>query len=1114
MPPTLREELFKTQGTFEAWVWPNATFPLTFHPIFAKDKSFGFGLFSDTSAKHSVAFFFGDLDSGAWKTVPSVSTPSVSNDGWTHIALSFNVTIITNITGAAAAYSMTHRRSQEALFQPNAGSDDEADRPLAYQSQQGNQRSRPLYKSSSSSPSSLSTSSSSKTQRFQPRDILDMYIDVVAFVNGQLSGFESFPLTPNFVIPESPLYLWRHYFTVGNQSSTPIIEPWAGNLAEVRIWDAAMDQQAVQSSMGRTLQSQTPNLTAYWPTNDCQGGYVEGFSPDQLTSTIISGAWDPGAWPPVNFSCPNDCSQHAAECTADGVCVCDAGWDGPDCSLPDCRPSCVHGVCIGGAAGCLCDDYWAGPGCEGISVEKNGTVLPPNTTCSSFAIAEGAFVYLGGPLTVAGNATVEGWIFPAPGLSALSLQVLSALVVAPSGGISVSSTSFYRALPAIYPSAGSYGGCALNQTCPARISCTNEVYGDFRAPSFPGAAGIGSKADRDPAGGQITIDVYSLVCDGAIEADGVGTASGGSVFIRFHSFGNETQATFSGAGIISASNLPIPGEQISGSGGRVSLTGFIADGDASSVPSMFATATFNSAPGTIFLQNQILLPFVSLLQPGGISSPTSTLVISQTLPRLPPYPTALPAMDYGVIDDLVISNALFMIEPPGVLNVSGICYIEAGSSVNFTGLHCASIPPAGGSTTAATSTLAPTSTQTFTTTRTSGPKIQPTALIEMIIASVFGFLILLAFVLLGVWFWRKSRKSRKQHAGYTALNNTPGFDYMTYSNPGDKQHHQAINGSSSGIRIPSQSRLAAPLMGVSSSQRGSLESPAGPYNSAPSYRKLEAFSGENFENALSGYEIDFKELQIIHPPIAKGGFGVVNRALYKGTNVAVKTLFEHLGELPLEEFCREIRALGRIHHPNIVLLMGACRDPLCIVTEFVERGSLFDVIHRHPEDLTPRNIVQIVQGAVCGLAFLHAQVPPILHRDLKSANILITKNYEAKIADFGLSRQMSALSSVYSQSLTKRIGTTRWTAPEVLIGGNYTEKSDVYSFGMILYEIFSGNVPFFEEMWDSKVEEQIVAGTRPDIPQSTPPMFEEIMRACWITPAERPSFSNIASTLA
>lgn len=97
------------------------------------------------------------------------------------------------------------------------------------------------------------------------------------------------------------------------------------------------------------------------------------------------------------------------------------------------------------------------------------------------------------------------------------------------------------------------------------------------------------------------------------------------------------------------------------------------------------------------------------------------------------------------------------------------------------------------------------------------------------------------------------------------------------------------------------------------------------------------------------------------------------------------------------------------------------------VTELAERGCLYDVIHQTPEEMTWNRIRSIALDSCRGLAYLHNQVPPILHRDLKSANVLISDSFVAKISDFGIAKRLQI------NTMTQRVGTTRWTAPEVCL---------------------------------------------------------------------------------
>eukprot|EP01094_Clydonella_sp_ATCC50884_P010612 TRINITY_DN2033_c1_g1_i1.p1 TRINITY_DN2033_c1_g1~~TRINITY_DN2033_c1_g1_i1.p1 ORF type:complete len:2147 (+),score=597.65 TRINITY_DN2033_c1_g1_i1:403-6441(+) len=334
---------------------------------------------------------------------------------------------------------------------------------------------------------------------------------------------------------------------------------------------------------------------------------------------------------------------------------------------------------------------------------------------------------------------------------------------------------------------------------------------------------------------------------------------------------------------------------------------------------------------------------------------------------------------------------------------------------------------------------------------------------------------------------------------------------------------------------------------------------------------------------LRSWEITYSDLDIEHPPIARGAYGIVSRAMYNGTVVAVKTLLYGIGEEErvTEEFHREIQNYSRLHHPNIVLFIGACLDPLCIVIEYVERGSLADILKREREAqrrsqcsslLPPPGIlsiqgsggpsdgagsasvseerqevlieleegedgnavapsssagqaehwvgvssrlpwtlrISIAIGAARGMAYLHSK--GIIHRDLKSPNILITADWDAKITDFGGSRA----TSIQSRGLMTKtnIGTTRWLAPEVHLGLEYTQAVDVYSFGIVLWELLAGKIPFADVPWDAEVVDGVVKGVRPPLPPYTPPELGKLIVECWDgDPAKRPDFKYVLAKL-
>ncbi|PKI35987.1 hypothetical protein CRG98_043616 [Punica granatum] len=189
--------------------------------------------------------------------------------------------------------------------------------------------------------------------------------------------------------------------------------------------------------------------------------------------------------------------------------------------------------------------------------------------------------------------------------------------------------------------------------------------------------------------------------------------------------------------------------------------------------------------------------------------------------------------------------------------------------------------------------------------------------------------------------------------------------------------------------------------------------------------------------------------------------------------------------------------MKRLRHPNIVLFMGAITQPpqLCIVTEYLPRGSLYKLLHRtvDREKLDERRRLNMAYDVAKGMNYLHKRNPPIVHRDLKSPNLLVDKTYTVKVCDFGLSRSKA---NTYLSSKTAA-GTPEWMAPEVLLDMPSNEKSDVYSFGVILWELAT-----LQQPWSHLNPAQVIAavglkGKRLDIPQDLNPRVASIIEACW-----------------
>ncbi|CAA9986735.1 tyrosine kinase-like protein, putative [Plasmodium knowlesi strain H] len=156
------------------------------------------------------------------------------------------------------------------------------------------------------------------------------------------------------------------------------------------------------------------------------------------------------------------------------------------------------------------------------------------------------------------------------------------------------------------------------------------------------------------------------------------------------------------------------------------------------------------------------------------------------------------------------------------------------------------------------------------------------------------------------------------------------------------------------------------------------------------------------------------------------------------------------------EFFSEMDILSTLRHPNVSLFLGALKYPQGIALEYINCGSIFDLIHKHKVKIELRDIIKMGKEIAAFMCFLHYK--GILHCDLKSSNILLSMSGEIKICDFGL--------SVHNFTKKPRflgiVGTYQWTAPEILRGEGYTEQADVYSFGVILWEMVHRQIPFRE----------------------------------------------------
>jgi hypothetical protein len=269
------------------------------------------------------------------------------------------------------------------------------------------------------------------------------------------------------------------------------------------------------------------------------------------------------------------------------------------------------------------------------------------------------------------------------------------------------------------------------------------------------------------------------------------------------------------------------------------------------------------------------------------------------------------------------------------------------------------------------------------------------------------------------------------------------------------------------------------------------------------------------DDAAGAWEIDPHDVTL-GPRIGIGSYGEVYKGTWRGTEVAVKRFIEQQNLSPqlVQEFRDEVAMMARLRHPNIVLFLGAVTRPphLAIVTQFMPRGSLFRLIHRSTtSSLDARRRHAIAMDIARGMHYLHSCRPAIVHRDLKSPNLLVDRDWTVKVCDFGLSR---AKPQTYLTSRSHG-GTPEWMAPEILRNEPSDEKCDVYSFGVVLYELITSKEP-----WHALNQMQVVgavgfAGQRLQLPaEGVAPGLAALVHQCWATkPSERPSFEEILVAL-
>lgn len=289
---------------------------------------------------------------------------------------------------------------------------------------------------------------------------------------------------------------------------------------------------------------------------------------------------------------------------------------------------------------------------------------------------------------------------------------------------------------------------------------------------------------------------------------------------------------------------------------------------------------------------------------------------------------------------------------------------------------------------------------------------------------------------------------------------------------------------------------------------------------------------------------EMRHLEMVHIPFAdltflqaigRGSMGDVIKARYFGTVVVCKRMRrEHIvestgshnrngnryasnGDSALASFRDEIELMSCLRHPNIVQFIGASWDNasnLCIVMEYLENGDMHSVLHSGlGKNFTWADpLLKMAVDAVQGMLYLHSQERPVVHRDLKSVNILCSATFGCKVGDFGLSRRYKK----DVDALTTLVGTPFWLAPEIIRSERYGPEADVYSFGIVLTELETRRTPYHDlEQTGLKVLMRVAhKGLRPSLPFSCLSERRKLIEDCLRdTPAHRPTFAQVLSRL-
>ncbi|RLN54950.1 hypothetical protein BBP00_00008709 [Phytophthora kernoviae] len=375
-------------------------------------------------------------------------------------------------------------------------------------------------------------------------------------------------------------------------------------------------------------------------------------------------------------------------------------------------------------------------------------------------------------------------------------------------------------------------------------------------------------------------------------------------------------------------------------------------------------------------------------------------------------------------------------------------------------------------------------------------------IVGIVVGSVAIVLMIAAFI---IWYRRTKRSPQ-----------SPRYDtsHYTGTTSSRKEHHDRVYSSAIPVAVPISNGdyfeeiSSTEILG----RRSDMES---------------NMLGSSWDDPeIQGARIPMENLRV-QQLINRGGFGEVYLGTYRGRAVAVKRLLpdRRKNMREVEAFIVEIKIMLSMDHPRIVGCLGVAWDnvtDISAVTEYMEGGDLRSTLERfeqveHRAHGFDDDKLKIALHIVEGLTYLHALNPPVLHRDLKSKNILLNKHLDAKLTDFGVSRESADV------TMTAGVGTSLWMAPEVMIGDRYNEKADMFSFGVVLGELDCQDLPYSHaketgtgrKLPGTAILQMVAAGQlRLEISKASPSSIYDLVMACTsLTQSDRPTAAEVYERL-